>query len=540
MPDQRLDIIVTVQDGGPATAQIKGLATATTEVGTASQEASKQTSGLRRAISAAAIAGGAYKAFQFLKGAVTDTTSLAKATAGLARVTGMDTQTAAGWVEMGKLRNVQSKQLNQGFITFSRQIASAEQGSKSAKTSFEQLGLSQKQLGGLSTQQAIGRVADAFQKLPAGADKAALAQRLFGRQSQALLPLLNEGGKALGAQTAEMGKNSGMTKQSVKDSLALAAQQRKLAEAMDGIKIAVGTALIPVLTALSQIITPIAQAFAHLMQTSPAVRTGVMLITGAITMLVPVLLAANAGFIALNAEWIWIPALIGAVIVGIMLLWTKCAWFRDAVTAVWDAVKAGFNLLLDAIKFAWNWIKGNWPILVGVLFGPFGIAVGLIVTHWSKVKQIVGDVIQWLKARMGDIAGVITGVLTGAWRTLHGVIQSVIDAIHTVRDAIHAVVSLPGKAGHLISSAFGSVTSGLGSIIPHQHGGVIAPGGTMALVGEAGPEIVALPGGTRVIPNHQIGGLGGGRTPIITQVFLDSRQIATALGEYVAGEQARR
>jgi phage-related protein len=529
--ETNFDIVFHVIGGQVASGEIQGVAKSTDSVATSSEEATKQTSNLRRAVSAAAIAAGAYKAFGFLKGAVQDTTDLAKATAGLQRVTGMDTQTAAGWVEMGKLRNVQSKQLNQGFITFSRQIAGAEQNSKAAKTAFDQLGISQHALGQMNTQQSLMAVADAFQKMPANANKAALAQRLFGRQSQTLLPLLNEGGKRLAEQTAEMGKNSGMTKQGVKDSLAYAAQQRKLAEAMNGIKVAVGTALIPVLTSLSQIIAPIAQGFAKLMQTSPVVRTGVMLITGAITALVPVLLAANAGFITLNAEWIWIPAAIGAVVVAVMLLWNKCAWFRDAVKAVVDAIKA-------AALWVWNFVKSNWPLLVGLLAGPFGVAVALIITHWKTVKQAISDVFSWLKGAVQTAANFVTGIFGGAFNAVKKIVDGLLQAIKDVINAISKVTGLAGKIGGGIvgagKSALHTATFGL-----LQEGGTVTSSG-LAMVGEAGPELVHLPRGANVVANHQAASVLSGTNRIVVPVYLDKRQIALAMGDYVSSRQASR
>ena len=47
-------------------------------------------------------------------------------------------------------------------------------------------------------------------------------------------------------------------------------------------------------------------------------------------------------------------------------------------------------------------------------------------------------------------------------------------------------------------------------MIPGFENGVSSFGGGWAMVGEAGPELVNLPGGSNVVPNHQLGSVMGG------------------------------
>src|SRR5262249_571974 len=107
-------------------------------------------------------------------------------------------------------------------------------------------------------------------QLPAGADKAALAQQLFGRQATALLPLLNQGSEGIAEQMKTM-QRYGLTldESGVKQSLALVRQQRELKGEMEGLKVAVGTALIPVLSDLAAAVLPIVELFSQLLQNFP-------------------------------------------------------------------------------------------------------------------------------------------------------------------------------------------------------------------------------------------------------------------------------
>ncbi len=56
----------------------------------------------------------------------------------------------------------------------------------------------------------------------------------------------------------------------------------------------------------------------------------------------------------------------------------------------------------------------------------------------------------------------------------------------------------------------GGVVNGLGALLPGFAAGGRPPGGRPVIVGERGPEVVKLPSGSEVIPNHRLGEVGGG------------------------------
>ena len=70
-------------------------------------------------------------------------------------------------------------------------------GSDSAVEAFEQLGLQWDSLAGMSQEGAFEAVVDAFQRMPQGARKSALAIQLFGKNGQTLMPLLNTSSEAM-------------------------------------------------------------------------------------------------------------------------------------------------------------------------------------------------------------------------------------------------------------------------------------------------------------------------------------------------------
>lgn len=104
-------------------------------------------------------------------------------------------------------------------------------------------------------------------------------------------------------------------------------------------------------------------------------------------------------------------------------------------------------------------------------------------------------------------------------------------------DILSGVVSLGlslGKAG-----LFGSgIQTNLNKVPGFASGTNFAPGG-FALVGERGPELVDLPRGSRVTPNNELRGMGGGIATIVPSpyfdVVVDGRVMQAAPGIASAG-----
>lgn len=91
-----------------------------------------------------------------------------------------------------------------------RSATMSEEDVKKQADSFKQLGISATTMNGQikDTETLFSEVADAFQGIEDGPEKAALAYRLFGSEAKNLLPLLNSGAagiKALADETAELG-----------------------------------------------------------------------------------------------------------------------------------------------------------------------------------------------------------------------------------------------------------------------------------------------------------------------------------------------
>jgi hypothetical protein len=463
-----LSILIDVKNAATGAGQIRDVGKAAQTTGTQAETSAGGFQSMGR--NALAAVGGAValkKGFNFFKGAADDASQLAKNTAALTRTTGMDAKAASGWVSVAKSRGIETDTLNRSLTTFSKQIRGAEGGSKAATKAFDDLGISADQLKNMKTEDAINAVADAFSQLPAGADKAALAQQLFGRNAKDLLPLLNSGSEGIAEQMRTMDKYGlTMDEKGVKKAQELGKAQREMTAAVDGVKVSIGQALIPVMVAAAGAIKPLIDAFSWGMQNIPGFSYIVLALVAALGGLMIASTVASAmsalgiSFtIALGPVGLIIAAIV-ALGVGLVVAYNKIGWFRDGVNKAFNAVKTVVGAVV-------NFIKDNWKSLGLVLLALTG-PIGLIVAAFLKFKD--------------QIFGAIDAVI--------GKLKGLVDAVKGVAD----------KVGGALGSIGGGISGALGAINPFQHGGVMGAGGGVALVGERGPELLQLPGGARVTP----------------------------------------
>jgi hypothetical protein len=201
-------------------------------------------------------------------------------------------------------------------------------------------------------------------------------------------------------------------------------------------------------------------------------------------------------------------------------------------------VNAAFNGIKDVVGGVVNFIRDHWQLLVEILTGPIGIAVGLITSHWDTIKNGFTAVKDWIGNRINDIVGFFTalpgrvmGFVTTIWDGIKTGITGAKNWIHDrIEDVVGFVTGLPGrisKAAHGMwdgikdafrsainfiirgwnslhfhvpgFSAFGHKIGGFDLGLPPIHelatGGIIraTAGGVFARIGEAGSNEAVIP-----------------------------------------------
>ena len=376
----------------------------------------------------------------------------------------------------------------------------------------------------------------------------------------------------------------------------------------------IGGMLLPALTGMVSAIVPIVARLTdfatYLQQNQGAMDAfkAVLIVAAAVigTVLVASFvawaIAAGAAAIAtIAATWpvLAVIAAIALLVLGIKLLidhWSEIAtWLKS----VWSAIVVGVQLGLQTLgKFFDNLGTTVHDFFANIIAAAIAWGVGLVVRFVeakNRVDQAIGEmisnvvsffaalpgrvfafvadlvlgVVNWFVTMelrgLAIIAGFIAGMLgniRGAIGAAAGAMSSVASAIlgvlgdlggrlaSLVRNAISNMISaILGMAGN-VASAFGKLFSGFH--LPHFASGGDVPGG-LTVVGENGPEVVALPAGSHVYPHGSgpsvgSGGSGGSSgsgssAPQIIQLVVDDaglRVLATALMPKITNELRAR
>ncbi len=250
--------------------------------------------------------------------------------------------------------------------------------------------------------------------------------------------------------------------------------------------------------------------------------------------------------------YIAIGALIALVVTGIILAIQHWGEISKWLMGVWDAVSkffqgfwAGTVALFGGIG---QWFHDRWNEAAKGTMDAFGAVGQWFHDRWTDISNIFSGVGKWFSNRFTDAYSAITGIFGGIGEWFHQKWQNIVTNFTNVFSGISSVVSgvfnstiswfKNGFNGiiDLVNGVIKNIDSiqvaGFGvniPLIPHlAAGGLIAQAG-IALVGERGPELVALPQGARVIPNNQLSSVSsqGGKQVIENhlQLFLDGQDI---------------
>ncbi|MBZ6102672.1 hypothetical protein ACH4NO_17860 [Streptomyces olivaceus] len=144
-------------------------------------------------------------------------------------------------------------------------------------------------------------------------------------------------------------------------------------------------------------------------------RLGLVLWRGAMTLASAAMAAFN--LVTAAGPWGWIVIAVAAVVAVIVLLYTKCEWFRDAVKAVWLAIQLGAKVVKDwlAGPFATFWtrtlpavFKAGWVLVKTWVIYPIRDYFTKTIPGWANTLKS-----RFVKAWVDVSVGALN-----AWRNL--------------------------------------------------------------------------------------------------------------------------
>lgn len=167
------------------------------------------------------------------------------------------------------------------------------------------------------------------------------------------------------------------------------------------------------------------------------------LVTGLSNLSLGTKLAAAGTKIMTAAQWLLNAALaanpIGLVIIAIAALIAIFVVAYKNSETFRNIVNASFQAVWNGIKAVFNWVKGNWPLLLAILTGPIGIAVAGIIKYKDQI-------IAAFQAIPGKIKAIFSGagslLADAGRRVIQGFIDAIDGAFQRVRDTLSRLTNL--------------------------------------------------------------------------------------------------
>lgn len=207
---------------------------------------------------------------------------------------------------------------------------------------------------------------------------------------------------------------------------------------------------------------------------------------GTIMTVVPQIAASISGVIAFVSGTVipalgavvaaigWIPLAIAAVIAIIVLLWNKCDWFREAVIAVWEAIKSATIIAWNAVKEflvnLWNGIvetgKAVWNGLSSFFTSCWEGIQTMFTTVLTAISIFFSSVWTGIQNVVTTIGTAIQTFLSTAWTAIQTVITTILTAIQTVFTTVwNAIKTVITTVVRAIQSFITTAWNGIKSVV---------------------------------------------------------------------------
>lgn len=393
----------------------------------------------------------------------------------MARGAGIGVEAFQKLAYAGRMSGVETEKLSASLVKFDRMVAEATGGNKTYMQTFEDLGIKIKDSAGNLRQpnEIFEDVADIFHNTEDGIGKTALAVELFGKSGADLIPMLNDGKAGLKAFYAEAERlGLALSNEMIAKGDAFSDQLENIGEQVKGVKLQLGAALIPALSAATEKISKVIDKITKWVQENPE-------------------LAATIGNIAMTTgKWI---AILGTAAIAIGSVTFIVGQFGKVFRIVSDSIKIGTKIvseykngmLLFRMQYAlfsvWSKIAaaGQWVFntslygcpVVWIVAGIMAIiaAVVLLVKYWDEVaawfKKLWDAIVGIFKAAWEAIKKVwstVTGWFSNLWGRIKAGAGKAWDGIkNTISKAREGVQKAWGSVKGWFSNLWGNVKSGI-------------------------------------------------------------------------------
>ncbi len=373
-------------------------------------------------------------AYSLLKGAISQTVDLAKATRTLQRSTGLAAEDASQLAAVLQVRGVQAVAAGRAFTTLARQTRAAADGSKTAAGAFKELGVSQQAIKTGNVNQILVQAADGFKKLGDGQAKAAIAQQLFGRGAKDMIPIMEGGSAALREQLALAPRMS-------QAQVAAAGKARRayfeFQLTIIALKIALGNALMPALSRAASSIARLATEFRRGTGAGGRLKDQLNSLGGTL----------RGVWSVLRSVW----KVIGPAIVFFVKYTSVVALLSRAIRAlisIFGRLKSGVSSALSAASTAFSAFKSVASSAMNTVSNAIGRVANALQNLIDKIKRAPGKALKGIARAFGAQAKKTpTGLAVGAAEPFGGSVKGQLKDQLALLKAQNLVARARGKKG---------------------------------------------------------------------------------------------
>lgn len=235
-----------------------------------------------------------------------------------------------------------------------------------------------------------------------------------------------------------------------------------ISTASPGVQAIIATAVLPHILKIVDTVGKIGGAVSNLASLAGGAINTIMGIGGKLMGGVKALF----GLIAANP----VVAIITGIIATVVLLYTKCEWFRDAVHAVIDAVVGFFKGAWEAVQAAWSAageffggiVDGIKSVFAGIgefLGGLFKAAWEAVQGAWDAAVDFFSGICEGIQGVFSVVADVLGGFFSAAWDAITAVWDTAVGAFQGIADGIHAAFeAVTSFLGDAFSAAWNAIT----------------------------------------------------------------------------------
>lgn len=389
-------------------------------------------------------------------------------------------------VALGLMANSGIK-ASQAGTTLRTAITNMASPTKNMATVMDQYGISLTDADG--NMLSLGEVMGQLREKMGGLDEstqASAASMLFGKEAMSgMLAIINAAPEDFNKLTEAINNSSGTTQEMaaiMNDNAAGA--MAMLSSAINVLFTNLSQLLIPAFTSVVQKITEVVQWFNSLDQgTQKMILTiaGIAAAAGPVLIVIGKLITALTtiggaistvvGFVTSGISTIMgiggqlmsgikalfalimahpVVAVVTAIIAAVVLLWQNCEAFRDAVSAIWEAIVGFFRAAAEAIKTAFDGVveffSGVWEgiqaIFQGVaefFGGIFQAAAEIVQAAWSAVVDFFAGIWEGIQSVFSVVAEVLGGFFSAAWEAVQAAWHAASEFFSSVWEAIKGV-----------------------------------------------------------------------------------------------------